>query len=239
MKEDGRSGGSHPPAFKLDALAAGDVDPAAQAHVTGCEACAAYVKTLRGEAAAFRATSDAAAFANAVVARAKKPAGSARVLRLAWVAAPALAAAAVIALGVRGGEPPASRGRAGAESTVAGTHFKGGISVVAIRERGGVQQRLSGPFEVMADDRVRVEVALDRDLPIAAGLLSDDGTWTPLLAPAALSAGTHFSELAARFDGAPTDALLLVGSPDDVARARATRSFEGVVAWRVRSEPPK
>jgi hypothetical protein len=55
--------------------------------------------------------------------------------------------------------------------------------------------------------------------------------------PVALSAGTHYSDLAARFDDTPTDAILLVGSPSDVEQARKSRNFDGVVAWRVTSSP--
>jgi hypothetical protein len=57
-----------------------------------------------------------------------------------------------------------------------------------------------------------------------------------LLAPVALEAGTHYSELAARFDESPTRATLLVGDPGDIGRARASRDFARVVAWRVTSE---
>ena len=140
---------------------------------------------------------------------------------------------------VRTGAPDAPRGASSGVAAVdeSRVHFKGGLSVAVIRERGGAQERLSGPFEVLPSDRIRVEVAVDRDAPVSAGLLSADGTWTPLLAPTELSPGTHFSELAARFDDTPTDATLLVGAPDDVARARKTQRFEGVVAWRVRSKP--
>jgi hypothetical protein len=230
---------NHPPAFKLDALAAGDQDATTRAHLATCEACSAYVKKLDGEAAAFRATSDPAAFAEAVATRARRPTLLRSLGRGAWYAAPTLAVAAAIALWVGRSNP----GVPGTVTDVVGPmaeahlHFKGGMSVVAVRERGGVQERLSGPFEVAPNDRVRVEVAVDHDEPVVAGLLSGDGTWTPLLAPAELTAGTHFSELAARFDDKPTDALLLVGAPDDVARARATRTFDGIVAWRIRSEP--
>jgi hypothetical protein len=60
-----------------------------------------------------------------------------------------------------------------------------------------------------------------------------------LLSPAVLEAGVHYSDLDARFDEAPVDALLLVGPPDAVGRARRTRDFAGVVAWRVTREPPR
>ena len=114
--------------------------------------------------------------------------------------------------------------------------FKGGLVVAVVRERGGRQERLAGPFQVRAGDRVRVEVSTDREGPLAAGLLTDEGEWVTLLAPVALEAGTHYSELAARFDESPTRATLLVGDPEEVGRARASRDFARVVAWRVTSE---
>ena len=237
---------THPSAHKLDALAAGDTDAPTRAHVAGCEACTAYVVKLAAEAEAFRASTDAAAFAAAVVRRVDESPRPRRLGTVTWVAfaaAPALAAAAVLAVWIRGGGAPVTPhdpGRDGvtpvASAGGGGLHFKGGLSVVAIRERAGIQERLSGPFEVAPSDRVRLEIALDRDAPVVAGLLTDDGTWTPLLVPTELTAGTHFSELAARFDDSPTDAVLLVGAPDDVTRARTTRRFDGVVAWRIRSQ---
>jgi hypothetical protein len=116
------------------------------------------------------------------------------------------------------------------------SRFKGGLVVAVVRERGGRQERLAGPFQVRAGDRVRVEVSTDREGPLVAGLLTDEGEWVTLLAPIALEAGTHYSELAARFDESPTRATLLVGDPEEVGRARASRDFARVVAWRVTSE---
>jgi hypothetical protein len=250
----------HPAGPTLEAVAAGDEAGAIAAHLATCAACTGYIETLRAEAIAFRGRTDAATFVEKIAAsanaapvaspaplspvarrdtRAARPPRAA-LAKVVWLGAPMLAAAAAIALWVRSGEPLAPGGPSTEMSAPGmGTHFKGGLSVVAIRERGagGIQERLSGPFEVAPSDRVRIEVAIDRDEPITAGLLSEDGTWTPLLAPTELAAGTHFSELAARFDDTPTDARLLVGSPDDVSRARETRQFEGVVAWRIRSEP--
>jgi hypothetical protein len=109
--------------------------------------------------------------------------------------------------------------------------------VAVVRERSGRQERLTAPFEVEPGDRVRVEVDVDRDQPVAAGLLAADGNWTPLLSAVPLGPGTHYSELAARFDDRPTDAVLVVGAPADVDRARRTRNFADVIAWRVRSAP--
>jgi hypothetical protein len=115
--------------------------------------------------------------------------------------------------------------------------FKGELSVVVIRERAGRQERIVGSFVVQASDAIRVEVSVDREEPVTAGLLTDEGDWVVLLAPAALGTGTRFSEQAARFDEKPTRATLLVGTPAAVDRARRTREFSGLVAWRVTSDP--
>ena len=235
-----RSEESHPAAPRLEAVAAGDAPGAIAAHLDSCDACAAHVAQLKGEAAAFRARINPVAFAEAIRVRAaaREPKRGATVI---WLIGPTVAAAAMLLwLHAR---PDVK------VSTVAGVsaipsapapdvaRFKGGLAVAAIRERGERQERLSGPFEVQASDRVRIEISVDRDEPITAGLLSNDGTWTVLETPVALSAGTHYSDLAARFDDTPTDAILLVGSPADVERARTSRSFDGVVAWRVTSAP--
>jgi len=222
----------HPPAHRLDAIAAGDADEASEAHVKTCAACAAYVDGLRAEAEAWRAKAEPKAFAAQVKARATRDSAKKRA-RVAWAIAPVLAAAAALVLWI--GRAPSVDPIGHAPPEVA-SRFKGGPVVAVVRDRDGRQERLEGDFAVRAGDRVRVEVALDHDAPIVAGLLAGDGTWTALLAPTELEAGTHFSELAARFDDAPVDAWLLVGAPDDVARARATKDTSGVVAWRVRSE---
>jgi hypothetical protein len=252
----------HPAAHRLDAVAAGDADEGVTAHLAACEACTRHVEELRGEAARYRAAHDA----NAFVARAQAAAhvrvrepereperegeGYRRTPRASWVvrvgvvAAPLLAAALVLLLvrarpGDGGGAGPSVAARAGegpSTGPAAESRFKGGLVVAVVRERGGRQERLAGPFQVRAGDRVRVEVSTDRDGPLAAGLLTDEGEWVTLLAPVALEAGTHYSELAARFDESPTRATLLVGDPEDVARARASRDFARVLAWRVTSE---
>ena len=230
----------HPALPRLDAVAAGEERPEVDDHLATCATCAAYVARLAGEAAAFRARVDPDAFARGVLQR-----GAARrarrVATLAWVGAPALAIAAASLLWVRAApQGPVPSIVPAVTPTGDVPRFKGGLAVAVVRERGGFQERLTGPFEVRPGDRVRVEIAVDREEPMTAGLLGGDGTWTVLEEPAALGAGTHYSELAARFDDAPVDAILLVGAPRDVERARTSRNFDGLVAWRVvsaRAEP--
>ena len=229
----------HPAPPRLEAVAAGDEPGPIAAHLEACEACAAYVAQLKGEAAAFRAQTNPAAFAQAIRVReaATRPKRRAAVV---WVVGPMVAAAAAVLLWLRA-SPDATGAHTGAGVSASPTddvaRFKGGLAVAAIRERGEQQERLTGPFEVQAFDRIRIEIAVDHEEPVTAGLLSSDGTWTILEAPVTLSAGTHYSDLAARFDATPTDALLLVGSPVDVERARRMHRFEDVVAWHVTSAP--
>jgi hypothetical protein len=225
---------THPAAPKLDAVAAGDDPGPIATHLAECEACGRYVATLREQAVGFRANVNAAAFAENIRVLSRAAPKGARGPRVVWAVAPVLAAAAALVLWL---QSPSHAPRLVPSSAGEAEHFKGGISVAAVRERGGRQDRLVGPFEVEPSDRVRVEIAVDHEGPVTAGLLSADGSWATLLAPVSLGPGTHYSELAARFDDSPTDAVLLVGTPADVERARTTRNFEGVIAWRVRSEP--
>jgi hypothetical protein len=222
---------NHPPAWALDAVAAGDAPGGFEPHLASCAACVAYVTALREEAEAFRARAKPQAFAAVVRARASGRPASRFAPRGAWLAASVLAAA--IALVVWPSRAPAPV----TDGTVSSEHFKGGMTLAVIRERAGLQERLTGPFEVQPGDRIRLEVAVDHDRPVSGGLLSDTGAWSSLLSPVPLGAGTHYSELAARFDDDPTGAFLIVGAPSDVDRARATRNFADVLAWRVTSAP--
>jgi hypothetical protein len=232
----------HPAAYRLDAVAAGDADAGVTAHLATCDVCTGHVEKLRGAAARFRASHDANAFVARAQAGARAGERAPWAMRAGMVAAPLLAAALVL-LVVRarpgdGGAGGVSTGPSAGASTgpAVESRFKGGLVVAVVRERDGRQERLAGPFQVRAGDRVRVEVSTDHAAPLAAGLLTDDGEWVTLLAPAALEAGTHYSEQAARFDESPTHATLLVGDPEDVGRARASRDFTTLLAWRVTSE---
>jgi hypothetical protein len=249
----------HPAPARLDALAAGDEDAAARDHVASCAACTQYVAALERQAQAFAQRPDAQGPLRRALARAETdarghgkpdariPASRTRGRRLAVLAAPLVAAAAVLVL-VLGRVHPitmdpqqttalAPQPLPPGEAPPRDMRFKGALSVVAIRDRGGHQERLAGPFAVRAGDAVRVEVSVDHEGPLTAGLLTDDGAWVVLLAPTVLAAGTHDSEKSARFDATPTHATLVVGDPGVVQRARQTRDFSGLVAWKVTREP--
>ena len=118
------------------------------------------------------------------------------------------------------------------------TQFKGGPQVAVIRERGGQQARFSGAVRVRPGDRVRVEVALDREQAILGAVLGDDGTYLELMPESLRGPGTHFSEKSAKFDDAPTRGTILIGTRDAVARARATHLLDGVTTVRIEWESP-
>src|ERR1700683_266195 len=99
---------THPPATKLDALAAGDVDAEALLHLEACEACRAYVADLRAGAEAFRANVNAPVFTAALRSRSEEEARAPRPrkamhkgAKVVWLFVPAVAAAAAVALWMR------------------------------------------------------------------------------------------------------------------------------------------
>ncbi len=118
------------------------------------------------------------------------------------------------------------------------TTFKGGIHIAVIRERAGQQTRFTGSVSVIPGDRLRVEVALDREQAILAAVMGDDASWLELMTEGPRPPGTHFSERSARVDASPMRGTILVGTPDAVARARATKRFDDVATIRVVWEAP-
>jgi hypothetical protein len=118
------------------------------------------------------------------------------------------------------------------------TQFKGGMQVAVVRERGGAQTRFSSTVRVRPGDRLRVEVALDHEQAILGAVLADDGSYLELMPEAVRGPGTHFSERSAKIDATPTRGTIIIGSPEAVARARQTKSFDGVTTLRVDPEAP-
>jgi hypothetical protein len=116
------------------------------------------------------------------------------------------------------------------------TTFKGGLQIAVVRDRGGEQARFASGVRVRPGDRLRVEVALDREQAILGAVLSDDGSYLELMPLAVRGPGTHFSEKSAKIDGSPTYGTIVIGTPEAVARARATRQLDGVVSLRVEWE---
>jgi len=245
----------HPPSFRLDAHAAGDEEAAVGAHLADCGPCRAYVDAMKVGAAAFAADEETSAAAFLAQLRGRKPKAAESVplvaaaehtkararmgtnLRLgkvAWIAAPMLAAAAAVFFVVRPVPSPVEP--LPMEST-ARTRFKGDLQLTIVRDRDGYQQKLSFEVRVKPLDRIRVEIGVSDERAIVVGMFGKDGTWVPLLLPAVLEAGTHISERAAQFDDSPTEGWILAGHPDAVERAKTTRIFDEIMVIPVVREP--
>ncbi|MDB4941669.1 MAG: hypothetical protein JWP97_1203, partial [Labilithrix sp.] len=118
------------------------------------------------------------------------------------------------------------------------TTFKGGMQLAVVRDRRGDQARFAGgpALRVRPGDRLRVEVALDREEAILGGVLADDGEYLELMPLAVRGPGTHLSERSAKIDASPSSGTIVIGTPEAIARVRATRQIAGVAAVRVEWE---
>ena len=235
-------------------------------HLAVCEECQAYVERLGVLVAASPTAAEADALIARALARVTPPtiAGAGGSTRRAtprqsrlWrvttsVLTPLAAAAAIVLLlrsgGVKPGPAPESPSTA-APSVAGGpdriqmaplpepdTTFKGGRQIAVVRERGGTQARFASSVVVRPGDRLRVEVALDREQAILGAVLSDDGSYLELMPLGVRGPGTHFSEKSAKIDGTPTYGTIVIGTPEAVARARATHQLDGVSSLRVEWE---
>lgn len=117
-----------------------------------------------------------------------------------------------------------------------GTTFKGSVQIAVVRERAGAQSRFMGDVEVRSGDRLRVEVALDREQAILGAVIADDGAYLEIMPAGVRGRGTHYSERSARIDAHPIAGTIVIGTPEAVARARTTMKFDGVITMRVQPE---
>jgi hypothetical protein len=233
---------THPSSIDLEAFACGERPGAVSTHVAACAACAAHVARLEELLRAGRARK----VPQLVIARARRDERARAAVSIASVAAPFLAAAGLLVLlRAPAAAPEAARPEQGpvaiadtARAPDPETSFKGGVQVAVIRQRGAQQARFTSIVRVQPGDRLRVEVALDREQDILAAVMGDDGSYLELMAPAQRAAGTHFSERSAKIDAAPTRGVIVVGSRGAVTRARETKSFDAVATLRVEWEAP-
>ena len=212
---------NHPNSLDLEAFACGDALAAVGAHVEACEACRTFVGKLRALA----------------VPQIELPVASVTSMfarkNLAAIALP-LAAAAILVVVFRDRPVPSeTTGTVATASAPASTtsrilmatsepttSFKGVRQVAVIRERDGEQKRFTGRVPVREGDRLRVEVAVDREQTIVAGVLSEDGSYLELMPPMVRATGTHYSEKSARVSAPPSNGTILVGTEEQVARAK-------------------
>jgi len=226
----------HPNATLLDAFAIGVGDDAVtRAHVDGCPECAAYVADLRAGADRFARDEAprAAAFVAAVRLREQRSGPRVNVGRWAGGAVSILALAAGLVLFVRSRPAPDVTGRVDPTTETRPTRFKGGMQVAVVVEHLGVQSRQAGPLALEPGDRIRLEIALDHDARVEAGVLTDDGEWAPLEPPLSLQPGTHYSEQSIAFTDSVPSGQVVVGDAEAVGRARETHDFAGLTTIRL------
>ena len=234
-----------PPTFlaNLEALAAAPVEdspeepgpeePAARVEKASAGTDAIRVEEIRVEpnGPANDVDAEAPRVSRIADARTKR----ARVFNLVYAAIPlALVAAALFVL-----RPTGTPGADGFPTapTDATLRLKGPPVLAVVRDRHGAQERFTSAIAVAPDDRLRLELTVDREGMYEAGLLGEDGSWLMLLSPSMLTPGAHFSEKAAHLDDKPTQGWLVAGPPEDVARARATRDFTGLAILAVKVAP--
>ncbi|MBS2011669.1 MAG: hypothetical protein JST00_02050 [Deltaproteobacteria bacterium] len=250
----------HPSSIDLEAFACGDAIEGIDGHLAECERCRHFVDKAKALAATVDDAQVEAILARVAPAndhdRAVKPAAArSRFWFVASTVITPLAAAAAIVLLTRSAplpQPgPATTATAmtpnvppaptTAEITPPGapdlgTTFKGSVQLAVVRERGGAQARFLGDVEVRSGDRLRVEVALDREQAILGAVIADDGAYLEIMPAGTRGRGTHYSERSARIDAHPIAGTIVIGTPEAVARARATMKFDGVVTMRVQPE---
>ena len=230
---------THPDGTRLDAAAVGQEDDETRAHLASCAACREYVNAVATGADAFAQNEglQADAFVKAV----RRRQAVHQRARHAWAGgvASALALAAGVLLFVRSrGELADRGGELVAQPGEGVVRLKGKPQIAVIVEHAGAQSRHTGDLVLEPGDRIRLELALDHEERIVAGVLTDDGEWAELQPARTLGNGTHYSEQSISFDGDVPRGWVLVGSESAVTRARQSRDFREVSAIGVRQKLP-
>lgn len=239
---------NHPNSLDLEAFACGDEIAAVRTHVAACETCLTFVGKLRDLPIPKIDLPVAPSYAKVTSIFQRK--------NLAAIALP-LAAAAILVIVFRDRQPgdmatPASTSGVTATPTATvtesrilmataepSTSFKGVRQVAVIRERDGQQARFTGRVPVKEGDRLRIEVAIDREQTIVAGVLSEDGSYLELMPPVARPTGTHYSEKSARVSAPASNGTILVGTEEQVSRAKKHLPTTDLDEVRVEWEPAR
>jgi hypothetical protein len=217
---------SHPAKLALDAFAVGHETDAVRQHLGACPDCTRYVERLqRGSQATASDRTATDRFLAETQARASR--------RPRWATwgpvTMALAVAACLLLYLH---------RPKVEPERVAMRFKGGVQLVVVVDHDGSQTMRTDPVELAPGDRIRLEIALDHDQEIVAGVLADDGEWAELQPTATLPIGTHYSEHSVAFDHAVPHGWVLAGPGAAVEKARKTHDLREVSALRIGPQSP-
>ena len=238
---------THPNAIALEAFACGEPSAAVEAHLSSCASCNDFVERARQLTAPKAASNVVPIFSKARKREQRAAWGGGSVVLLAVAAAVALYVKTTPGTGAiaQNAVPTSTASTVTTGSALAvlepDTTFKGGPLVAVIRERDGKQERFTETVKIRPKDRLRIEVALDRSQAILGAVIGEDGSYLEVLSSSVRGAGTHFSEKSIRIDESPLSGTIVVGAPDTISRARATRTFAGtsdMKSLRVEWETP-
>jgi hypothetical protein len=110
---------------------------------------------------------------------------------------------------------------------------KGSAGLFIIRKRGAVSSVVQERVTVLAGDELRLRFVLETGGPVLAGILSDAGEWLTLFEQE-YPAGVHAPLATLRVTEAPGGGRVLLGSPAEVAAARAGRPAnveQATIVW--------
>jgi hypothetical protein len=232
---------AHPTSFELEAShAEGRLGPL-EPHLAGCGACRASLDELDRERALFLAARPAAAFVRQVRQQVEAEQRLARGGRR-WMlhAVPLGALLAIVPLVMAW---PFSDGRretpqhelapssgagaaplAASESLVpwhSADHVgKGRGGPALIVRRADAQFLAHGVAAIQPGDELRLRFELQTPGDIEAGILMASGEWVPFVS-GHFAAGQHTPAATLRVDDEPSSGTLMLGAPNEVARARA------------------
>ena len=221
---------AHLSARDVELLYLGCAPASADTHASHCEPCAAALLALRTERDALLQRSPPAAYA-----RRLQREHQGVVSRRRWltcVSGGLAIAAGVAALMLRGGGDPAeplawvdaevARTLAARTPQLGSEDFlpKGDTTLVVVRKRDAEISLLQGALTVQPGDEIRLRFVRRSGGRTVAGVLTDAGQWSPLF-DEEFSPGVHTPDAALRVTEEPGAGLIVLGTPEEVAAARA------------------
>jgi hypothetical protein len=233
-------GPEHLPRHRLEEILGEGPDPAARAHLAGCERCAARLAALDEARANHARAYPAAPFARKVMARAARRRWGWRSPRTFAIGAGLAAACVALILVLRPTPEPGGEG----------IRLKGGAPLLQVYvQRGGAPRLLSDGDRVSAGERLAFACVLPAPRYVVLWGRDRSGEMTrwypsPLDPPALLPAGRAQLPVGVELDAAPGEerfiAVLSSQPLDDELSRRAARgeTVPGVDAIALRFEKP-
>lgn len=227
----------HPTFFALESWQTGAPDPEVERHVAGCEACRAYVAGLEDGAAAFVAESDPTAFARDLRARAEMgsptKAAAPAWRRWVWVGVPvAVAGALILVVALRSSAPRLSlpsfdRSEDPGPDIV---RFKGDLQLAVRLLRDGRQTRHVERLVQRTGDRLRVELIVGEGATLSVVVVAG-GKAQMLVGARHYDPGSVLLDSPLKVTGQPEPALIVAGTPEQVARFLERRPVVGLARF--------